>query len=128
MCAIRSFVVHQCIAGVFDVQDVSLAVVESAAMRLWPLCHLLWGTTCPCMCGGQIRCAVAARTSAVFSGHSCKLFEVVVILLDKGGGTWLRGSVASAMCFAEWSAKGVAIVRIFARPSCVLLCVWVAFP
>jgi len=102
--AIRSFVVCRRIAGVFDMQGVSPVVVESGAMQLWPLCHIFQGATCPCVCGGRIRCVVAARASAVFSGHSCKLFEVVVILLDKGSSRRLHGSAASAVCFVVWSA------------------------
>jgi len=50
-----------------------------------------------------------------------QLLGSMFILPAKGGGLQLGGSVASTECFMAWSAKGVAVVSIFARPSRVLL-------
>src|SRR6266581_8799732 len=71
MRAIHSFVVRRCIAGVFNVQGVSPAIIESGAMRLWPLCHILQGATWSCVYSRRNEHAFAVRTSVVFSGRSC---------------------------------------------------------
>jgi len=104
------------------VQGASLALVESGAMQLWPLCHILQGVTWSCVYSGRNEHAFAVRTSAVFSGHSCKLFEVMVVLLDKGGGPQLCGSAASTECFVVWSARGCGCQCLGTAIACAAAC------
>ncbi len=66
--------------GVFDVQGMSLAVIKSGAMRLWPLCHILHGVAWSCD-STHVRCARFCGLVLLI----LQFLGFVVVLPAKGG-------------------------------------------